>query len=282
MTQTSAPRLLTRPIPSSGEALPVIGLGTYQALDVGDSAAEQAPLEAVLQALVHHGGSLVDSSPMYGRAESVAGALTERLGLRPKLFLATKVWTSGRDAGVRQMEESMRRMRADRMDLMQVHNLVDWATHLKTLQAWKAAGRVRYLGITHYHAGAYSELERVLKQFEWDFVQLNYSLAEREAEDRLLPLAAERGVAVIANRPFAQGALFSKVRGKALPPWAADIGCTDWAQFFLKWIVGHPAIACAIPATAKVSHMTSNLGAGSGRMPDAAMRARMAAFMDGL
>lgn len=280
MTQTPLPGIHTRPIPSSGEALPVIGLGTYQALDVGDSAAELAPLEDVMRALVRHGASLVDSSPMYGRAESVAGTLSARLGLRSKLFLATKVWTSGREAGLRQMEESMRRMRADRLDLMQVHNLVDWATHLKTLRAWKAEGRVRYLGITHYHAGAYGELERVLKQFEWDFLQLNYSLAEREAEERLLPLAAERGVAVIANRPFAQGALFSKVRGQALPPWAAEIDCSDWAQFFLKWIVGHPAVTCAIPATGKVSHMVSNLGAGAGRMPDAAMRARMAAFMD--
>lgn len=282
MTQTQAARMRTRPIPSTGEALPVIGLGTYQALDVGDAASEQAPLEAVLQALVQAGGSVVDSSPMYGRAESVAGALTERLGLRSRLFLATKVWTSGRDAGIRQMEESFRRMRAGRMDLMQVHNLVDWRTHLDTLKAWKAAGRVRYLGITHYHAGAYGDLERVLKQHPWDFLQLNYSLAEREAEERLLPLAAERGVAVIANRPFAQGALFSKVRGKPLPAWAADIDCTDWAQFFLKWIVGHPAITCAIPATAKVSHMTSNIGAGLGRLPDAAMRARMADFLDSL
>ncbi len=282
MAQTSSSRMQTRPIPSTGEALPVIGLGTYQVLDVEETPQALAPLEPVMRALVDAGGSVVDSSPMYGNAETISGALSERLGLRPRLFLATKVWTSGREAGIRQMEQSFARMRTERMDLMQVHNLLDWSTHLKTLQAWKAEGRVRYLGITHYHSGAYGDLAKLLKTKQWDFVQLNYSLAEREAEESLLPLARDLGVAVIANRPFAQGALFSSTKGKDLPPWAADIDCASWATFFLKWIVSHPAVTCAIPASRKVEHIQQNVLAGMGRMPDAAQRARMAKVIDSL
>ncbi len=272
----AVPQVLRRPIPSSGELLPVVGLGTYQALDVGNDPAGRAPLRDVMRTLVAHGGSLVDSSPMYGAAEGVAGDLAAQLNLRSRLFMATKVWTSGRDAGVRQMNESFHRMRTERMDLMQVHNLLDWSTHLATLTAWKAEGRVRYLGITHYHAGAYGELEKLMRTKRWDFVQLNYSLAEPDAEDRLLPLAAELGIAVIVNRPFAQGALFSKVKGRDLPGWAAEIGCTSWAQVFLKWILANPAVTCVIPASSKVTHTTQNMLAGTGRMPDAAMRARIA------
>jgi diketogulonate reductase-like aldo/keto reductase len=219
---------------------------------------------------------------MYGNAETISGALSERLGLRPRLFMATKVWTSGREAGIRQMEQSFARMRTARMDLMQVHNLLDWSTHLKTLQAWKAEGRVRYLGITHYHSGAYGDLAKLLRTKQWDFVQLNYSLAEREAEESLLPLARDLGVAVIANRPFAQGALFSSTKGKDLPAWAADIDCASWATFFLKWIVSHPAVTCAIPASRKVEHTQQNVQAGIGRMPDAAQRARMAKLIDSM
>ena len=278
--QSSA--ILTRPIPRSGEPLPVVGVGTWQTFDVGADAPERAELKEVLRLLVEGGGSVVDSSPMYGEAERVVGDLAAGLGLRNKLFLATKVWTSGRDAGVRQMENSFKLMRAGRMDLMQVHNLLDVAVHQKTLQEWKVAGRIRYLGITHYHAGAYGDMERLLKTREWDFAQFNYSLAEREADARLLPLCAELGVAVVVNRPFAEGALFRRVRGKEPPPWCAEFDCASWAQFFLKWILSHPAVTCAIPGTGRVAHLRDNMQAGSGRLPDAPMRRRMAEYLDRL
>lgn len=268
--------MIRRPIPSSGELLPVIGLGTWQTFDVGRAESERAPLREVLRAFVRRGGSVVDSSPMYGAAEGAIGDLAAELGAQERLFLATKVWTRGREAGVRQMEQSFRRMRTARMDLMQVHNLLDWRTHLPALRAWKAEGRIRYLGVTHYTASAYDELERVLANEPLDFVQLNYSIVEREAERRLLPLARSRGVAVIANRPFAEAGLFRRVRGASLPSWAADIGCATWAQFFLKFIVSHPAVTCAIPATSKVEHLEDNMRAGLGPLPDAATRERMA------
>lgn len=266
-------RLLRRRIPSSGESLAVIGLGTYRRFDVETDAVPA--LEPVLAAFVALGGELVDSSPMYGRAESVVGELARRLGVRDRLFLATKVWTSGRAEGIRQMETSLSRLGVQRLPLMQVHNLLDWRTQWLTLRDWQAAGRVRYLGVTHYHADAYRELEAVLRAERPDFVQLNYSLGEREAETRLLPLARDLGIAVIANRPFAQGALFERVRGKALPPWAAEFDSTSWAQFFLKFVLAHPAISCVIPATGQLSHLEDNLAAGRGRLPDAAQRARM-------
>ncbi len=276
----AAPAVLTRPIPSSGEALPVIGLGTYQSFDVGGGAAERSPLKEVLRQFVEQGGKLVDSSPMYGPSESVVGDLASELGVAQRLFMATKVWTSGRDAGIRQMEESFRRMKVERMDLMQIHNLLDWRTHLATLKQWKAAGRIRYIGITHYHSGAYAELERLIKTKDFEFVQFNYSIAEREAEERILPLAQEAGVAVIVNRPFAQASLFSRVRGKEVPAWAAEFDCKSWGQFFLKYIISHPAVTCVIPATGKPQHLLDNMMAGIGRLPDAAMRRRMVTFMD--
>jgi diketogulonate reductase-like aldo/keto reductase len=275
------PAMHTRPIPKSGEALPVIGLGTYRAFDVGPTAAERAPLAEVLAAFARGGGRLIDSSPMYGRSESVVGDLTEKLGLRRALFLATKVWTEGREEGIRQMEASFKKMCAGTMDLMQIHNLVDWRTHLATLRGWKAAGRIRYLGITHYRVDAFDSLESILKDEDVDFVQLNYSIGTRDAEKRLLPLAAGRGVAVIVNRPFEDGGLFRAVRGKALPGWAAEIGCASWAQVFLKFIVSHPAVTCAIPATDKLAHLEDNFGAGFGPLPDAALRVRMAAEFTG-
>jgi diketogulonate reductase-like aldo/keto reductase len=219
---------------------------------------------------------------MYGSSETVAGDLVAELGLRERLFIATKVWTSGREDGIAQMETSFRRLRVKVMDLMQVHNLVDVATHTKTLQQWKAEGRVRYIGITHYTASAYSEVERWLKTGHYDFVQINYSLGEREAEKRLLPLAAEKQVRVIINRPFAEGALFRKARGKTLPPWAAELGIASWAQYFLKWIVSHPAITVAIPGTGRPDHMKDNLAAGNGPMPDAAARKKMQEYFDSL
>jgi len=274
--------MLKRPIPRSGELLPAVGLGTWQTFDVGADDQARAELKEVLRQLVALGGSVVDSSPMYGESERVVGDLSAALGIRDRLFLATKVWTSGREAGIRQMEASFRLMRAARIDLMQVHNLLDLGTHLRTLREWKAAGKIRYLGITHYHSGAYAELERLVKTREYDFVQFNYSMDEREAEARLLPLCADSGTAVLVNRPFSQAGLFGKVRGRPLPPWAKDFDCASWAQFFLKYILAHPAVTCVIPGTRRVAHLKDNLQAGAGRLPDAAMRQRMVGYLQSL
>ncbi|WP_225984664.1 aldo/keto reductase [Noviherbaspirillum aerium] len=267
--------MLSRRIPSSGEMLPVIGLGTWQTFDVGTTAADRAPLEQVLAAFVEGGGRLIDSSPMYGRSEEVAGELASRMGLRDRLFIATKVWTQGKESGKRQMEESMRKLKADPIDLMQVHNLVDVDSHLETLNEWKRAGRIRHIGITHYTASGQQDVVRVLERHKVDFVQINYSAGEREAEQRLLPFAAERGIAVIANRPFASGELLRRLKTRALPPWAAEIDCSSWAQVLLKYVVSHSALHCAIPATANPAHVRDNLRAGYGRMPDAALRKRI-------
>ena len=272
---------MTRRIPSSGEELPAIGIGTWQTFDVR-GASERAALREVLRSFSEAGGRVVDSSPMYGAAESVVGELSAELALRENLFMATKVWTRGREEGIRQMENSLRRMRAERMDLMQVHNLVDVETHTETLKDWKARKRIRYMGITHYTASAYAEVERWLKTGQYDFLQINYSLGEREAEQRLLPLAQERKVAVIANRPFAEGAMFSRVKGKPLPPWAAELAIQSWAQYFLKWIVSHPAITCAIPGTGRPEHIRDNVAAGFGALPDAAARRKMTDYFDSL
>jgi aryl-alcohol dehydrogenase-like predicted oxidoreductase len=259
--------------------LPVVGLGTWQTFDAGSSKSERGPLREVLRELVALGGKVVDSSPMYGRSEEVVGDLASELKIHERLFVATKVWTSGRDAGIRQMEQSFRRLRVKRMDLMQVHNLVDWRTHLATLRKWKEEGRIRYLGVTHYTASAYGELARVLENEPVDFVQVNYSIAEREAENRILPLAAERRVAVLINRPFAEGALFRKVASNPLPPWAPEIACASWAQFFLKFVVSHPAVTCAIPGTSKVKHLADNMGAAVPPLPDAKTRERMVRYV---
>jgi aryl-alcohol dehydrogenase-like predicted oxidoreductase len=268
-----------RPIPRTGESLPVIGLGTWQTFDVGKTQSAREPLKAVLREFVSLQGKVIDSSPMYGNSESVVGDLAAELGVQKRLFLATKVWTSGRDAGIRQMEESFRRLRTQVMDLMQVHNLVDWQTHLATLRRWKEQGKVRYIGVTHYTASAYDQLARVLEVEELDFVQLNYSIAERDAERRLLPLAADKKIAVLVNRPFAAGSLFSRLRGKPLPSWAKEIDCASWAQFLLKFVISHPAVTCAIPATSKAQHLTDNMQAGLGTLPDARTRERMARYV---
>jgi diketogulonate reductase-like aldo/keto reductase len=264
-----------RAIPASGEKLPVIGLGTWQTFDVGVDTSARASLQEVLRAFFAGGGRVVDSSPMYGSSESVVGELCEALGICEPLFMATKVYTQGRDEGMRQMQRSIERMRAGRMDLMQVHNLLDVEEHTKTLREWKAAKRARHIGITHYTSSAYAEVERWLKTKQYDFLQINYSLAESESEKRLLPLAQELGVAVIANRPFAEGAMFRRVRGKTLPPWTAELGIGSWAQYFLKWIVSHPAVTCTIPGTGRPEHMADNLKAGFGPLPDGAHRRRM-------
>jgi diketogulonate reductase-like aldo/keto reductase len=278
----AAPAMQARAIPASGEKLPVIGLGTWQTFDVGATAAVRAPLREVLRAFFAAGGRVVDSSPMYGASESVVGDLCEALGICEPLFMASKIYTQGREAGVRGLADSIERMRAVRMDLMQVHNLLDVETHTPTLLAAKAAGRVRYVGITHYTAHAYPEVERLLKTRRYDFLQINYSLGERESARRVLPLARELGVAVIANRPFQEGAMFRHVRGKPLPPWAAELGIASWAQYFLKWIVSHAAVTCAIPGTGRPEHMADNLKAGFGPLPDAAQRRRMSQYYDAL
>ena len=285
MADSRAAGLLRRPIPVSGELLPAVGLGTWQVFDVAGQAEELGHARAALARFAQLGGTVVDSSPMYGASESVLGELATDLGTR--LFLATKVWTSGREAGIRQMEQSIARMRValinkGPLDLMQVHNLVDAATHLATLRDWKAAGRVRYVGVTHYHESAYAELERTLRAGGIDFVQLNYSLAERAADKRLLGLAADSRIAVIVNRPFAEGALFRRVAGRPLPGWVSEFGCASWAQFFLKWILAHPAVTCAIPGTRSAKHVEDNLGAAGGALPDAATRRKMAAHIDSL
>ena len=272
---SAATDIIRRAIPKSGELLPAIGLGTYIVFDVASGAPEMTELKEVLRTFVAGGGSVVDSSPMYGRAEGMVGELANELIVRPSLFLATKVWVSGREAGIAQMQDSLRLLRTRRIDLMQVHNLLDLPTHLKTLREWKQAGTIRYLGITHYNSGAYRELEKLLKTRDYDFVQFNYSLAEREAEARLLPAAADSGTAVIINRPFAQGELFAKVKGKQVPAWAAEFDCNSWAQFFLKYILAQPAVNCVIPGTGKARHMVDNLKAGTGKLPNESQRRRM-------
>lgn len=268
--------MLTKRIPATGEALPVIGMGTWQTFDVGSSAAEREPLEEVLRALAEGGATLIDSSPMYGKSEGVVGDLVAGMKSKPAFFMATKVWTSGREAGIRQMEASMRKLRVEKLDLMQVHNLVDVGTHLDTLAGWKREGRVRYVGITHYTASAHDEVARVLESRPLDFVQINYSVAEREAERRVLEVARQRGVAVIANRPFASGGLLGRLAQKPMPAFAAELECTSWAQLLLKFVVAHPAVTCAIPATSKARHMRDNVKAGLAPMPDEALRARIA------
>ena len=274
---TTPMHLLTRPIPATGEQLPVIGLGTWQTFDVGPSAAERAPLDAVLREFAALGGRLLDSSPMYGRSEEVAGDLMAAHGLREKLFVATKVWITGRAAGIEQMNASLQKLRARPIDLLQVHNLVDTATHLDTLRGWRRDGHVRYLGVTHYTASGAAAVAKLIEREAVDFIQINYSVGEREAEQRLLPLARERGVAVIANRPFAGGELLRSLRAKPLPAFAAELGCTSWAQLLLKFVIAHPAMTVAIPATSKVEHLRDNLAAGTGRLPDEPLRARIAA-----
>jgi diketogulonate reductase-like aldo/keto reductase len=267
--------MLSRAIPSSGEKLPVIGLGTWQTFDVGAGAAERQPLAEVLRRFFAGGARVIDSSPMYGRAESVLGDLLAAAPPASPPFLATKVWTAGREAGEVQMRESMQKLRTQRVDLMQVHNLVDWKTHLPTLRRWREEGRIRYLGITHYSLGAFAELESILRSEQIDFIQLPYSVGVRQADARLLPAAAERRTAVLVMRPFEEGAVFARVRGQPLPPWAAEIDCQSWSEVFLKFILGHPAVTCVLPATSKPQHLAENLRAGSGRLPDPALRKKI-------
>jgi diketogulonate reductase-like aldo/keto reductase len=268
-------RMQRRKIPSSGEALPVIGCGTWQTFDVGSSVAERAPLAEVLRALFEAGGSAIDSSPMYGRAEGVVGDLLAAAGDRDKAFLATKVWTSGRQAGIEQMQRSMRLLRTSRIDLMQIHNLVDWQTHLPTLQAWKTEGRVRLIGVTHYTESAHDTVLAVLRRARFDFLQIDYAIDDRHAEQRLLPFARDNGIAVMINQPFGGGGLLRRLARRMLPDWAGEIGCTSWAQVLLKFVLAHPAVTCVIPGTSKPEHMRDNTQAGLGPLPDAALVKRM-------
>jgi len=268
--------MLTRPIPKTGETLPVIGVGTWQGFDVGRRPAARKRLAEVLRRLFEAGGSVIDSSPMYGRADGVAGDLLAEMNAHHRAFLATKVWTSGRDAGIAEMEDSFRRFQTDRIDLMQVHNLVDWRTQLKTMRTWKEQGRFRYIGITHYTAAAHDDLADVLEAEDLDFVQMPYSIGDRAAERRLLPVAAARGVGVIPNRPLGGGGLFRAVRGEPLPGWAGEFGIESWAQFFLKFLLSHPAVTCVIPGTGDPDHMADALAAGTGPLPDAKTREEMA------
>jgi diketogulonate reductase-like aldo/keto reductase len=280
--ETESSAMLMRAIPSSGETLPVIGLGTWRTFDVHLAPDNRRQLEEVLSLFVKLGARVIDTSPMYGRAEDVIGELTAALDIQDRLFLATKVWTRGRENGIQSMERSLSLLRAKQIDLMQVHNLVDVQTQLATLREWKAQGRIRYLGITHYEAGAFEEVEKLMRSQQLDFVQINYSLMEPEAGERLLPLAQERGIAVLVNRPFGGGGLLSGTRSKPLPGWASDFGCRSWAQFFLKWIVANSAVTCVIPATNKPPHLEENIEAGSEPLPDARMRQRMVELVSSL
>jgi diketogulonate reductase-like aldo/keto reductase len=271
--------MIKRKIPSSGELLPIVGLGTWQQFDVGLSEEERRQLTEVLTLMIEKGGRLIDSSPMYGRAEAVIGELAAPPTINPNLFYATKVWTTGKEAGIREMNDSMAKMRRKTLDLMQVHNLVDYKTHLQTLYKWKDEGKIRYIGITHYTASAHETLERVLKSEKIDFVQFNYSIRERNAEKRLLNAAREKGVAVIINEPFESGSLFNAVKGKKLPEWAAENDIQSWGQYFLKYILTNEAVNCVIPGTSNPKHVVDNMGAGFGRLPDEKLRLKMIEYL---
>ncbi len=271
--------LLRKPIPATGEAIPAIGMGTWLTFDIGEDTAALDTRVEVLETFFRMGGGMVDSSPMYGSAEAVMGRCLERVPDAGSLFSATKVWTMTRWLGISQMEASEELWGETQFDLMQIHNLLDWEAHLETLLEWKAAGRVRYIGITTSHGRRHEKLLAIMERHPIDFVQLTYNITDREAEARLLPLAAERGQAVIANRPFQRGALLNRLAAKPLPGWAAEINCANWPQFLLKFIVSHPAITCAIPATSRPDHMAENMGALSGRLPDASEREKMLEFV---
>jgi diketogulonate reductase-like aldo/keto reductase len=274
--------LILKGIPSSGEKLPAIGMGTWLTFDAGNSEIRRKDLTEVLRIFNKNGGKLIDSSPMYGSSERVAGDLMTDLKIRKDTFIATKVWTTGEADGITQMQQSIQKMQAGIMDLMQVHNLVDAHVHLPTLRKWKAEGKVRYIGITHYQVSAYPELMELIKKEKLDFVQFNYNIRVREAEKKLLPFCKDNGVAVINNRPLDGGDLFGRTAGKPVPAWARDYDIQNWAQYFLKYIISHPAVTCAIPATSKPAHMEENIGAAYGRLPDEVTRRKMVDFFEKL
>jgi diketogulonate reductase-like aldo/keto reductase len=276
----SGARMHQRKIPANGELLPVVGCGTWRTFDVGAKPEDRAPLAEVLRVLFEAGGSVIDTSPMYGSAEAVVGDLLAAAKTRDKAFIATKVWTSGHDNGIAQMRQSMRLLKTDRIDLMQIHNLLDWRAHLPTLRAWKAEGRIRLMGVTHYTQSAHDELEAVLRAEKWDFVQLNYALDDRAVERRLLPLAAERGIAVLVNQPFGGGGLLRKLLSRKLPDWAGEIGATSWAQILLKFVLANPAVTSVVPGTGNPEHMKDNVQAGLGAYPDAVLLKKMVASIE--
>ncbi len=272
-----------RAIPASGEKIPIVGLGSARTFDVYSmDAAALDPLRGVMRSFFDGGGRLVDTSPMYGTAEEVIGRLASELDITDELFMATKVWTRGEAEGIDQMERSAERMGVGRLDLVQVHNLLDLRTHLATLKQWRDEGRVRYIGVTHYTSSSHEELARIVESEPIDFVQFNYNILTRDAEQRLLPAAADNGVATLINEPFETGRLFGRVRGHELPEWAAEFDCESWAQLFLKFILGHPAVTCVIPATSDPDHARDNVRAGHGALPDARQRRRMVELMESL
>ena len=281
-TLARADSLIQRKIPSSGESLPVIGIGTARRYEAVTTEAERAPLREVLRQFAEMGGKVIDTAPSYGTAETVVGNLVAELKNRESLFIATKLGTHGRDAGIEQLEQSFKRLRTAKIDLIAVHNLQDTRTQLGTLRQWKQAGRIRYVGITTSFERQHPEFEQTMRAEALDFIQVDYALDNRKADQRILPLAADRGMGVMINLPFGRGRLFTAVQGKSLPPWTSEFDCSSWAQFFLKYIVSHPAVTCALPGTAKVEYLVDNLGAARGRLPDAAMRRRMESFIDGL
>ncbi len=274
--------VLTKPVPSTGEALPLIGLGTWITFNVGRDTEARDSCAEVMQAFFEAGGRLIDSSPMYGSSQEVVGYGLQKLGHPSRLFSADKVWTSSGSAGPSQIEASRRHWRVPRFDLLQVHNLLSWEVHLRTLLAMKAAGEVRYVGITTSEGRRHREFESIMRQHPLDFIQVTYNILDREVEERILPLAAERGIGVIVNRPFQQGSLLDRLERHPLPPWAAEIDSRTWAQFVLKFIISHPAVTCAIPATTRVDHVRENMAAATGKLPDGAMRARMIAYSESL
>lgn len=267
-------KILKKEIPSTGEKIPAVGLGTYNSFNVSATAQKES-LTNVLKEFTSEGSAVIDSSPMYGKSESVVGELSEKSGLNEKLFVATKVWTTGKEEGIEQMEESLRLFRRKQIDLMQIHNLVDWQTHLKTLRQWKDEKRIRYIGLTHYTNSAHSTLRSVIEKEEVDFIQINYSITDRFAEKEILPAALERNVAVLINRPLDVGKLFEKVKGKPVPEWAKEFDCDNWSSFFLKFLLAHPAVTCVIPATGNLQHLKDNLSAGIGRLPDESHKKKM-------
>ncbi len=279
-SRAAAGPILTRAIPSTGEKIPAIGLGTWITFNVGNDEQLRIDRTRVMQTFFDRGGSLIDSSPMYGSSEAMIGYGLARTKNRGALFSASKVWTLLKPLGVNQMESSRKLWGVERFDLMQIHNLLDWSTHIETLKAMKAQGRVRYIGITTSQGWRHGDLEKIMRSEPIDFVQFTYNVVDREVEERLLPLAAERGLAVIINRPFQEGVLIERTRRHPLPPWAGEIDCTTWAQFLLKFIISHPAVTCAIPATRRVDHVEENMAALRGRLPDAKMRARMARYAE--
>ncbi|WP_190808895.1 aldo/keto reductase [Flagellimonas sp. S3867] len=275
-------KIHTRNIPSTGEPLPIIGLGTWQTFDVGNSIEKRKLLSKVLAEMNRFGGSVIDSSPMYASSEKVVGDLTSNLVFQNQLFYATKVWTSGKQAGIRQMEASMRKMQRRKLDLMQIHNLVDWKTHVKTLKTWKEEGKIKYWGITHYVNSAHGSLEKIIKSEGPDFVQFNYSIRSRHAEDSLFNTAKKYDVATLVNQPYESGSLFRRVKGKSLPPWAQENDINSWGQYFLKFILSNKNVTCVIPGTSKPHHMIDNMKAGLGKMPDQKLRNQMASYLNSI